>query len=51
MANKGAKYDQKSGVVSNKEYLTMHGGVPPKKSVEQIEKENTPKNNPNALGK
>ena len=48
---KVAKYDQKSGVVSTKEYVAMHGGVPSKKSVEQIEKENTPKTNPKALGK
>jgi hypothetical protein len=48
---KTAKYDQKSGVNSVTEYVSMHGGLPDKKSVEQIEKVNTPKTNPKALGK
>ena len=48
---KTVKYDQKSGVDSVKEYVSMLGGVPGKKSVEAIEKENTPKRNPVAIGK
>lgn len=48
---KTAKYDQKSGVVSVTDYVSMHGGLPPKKSVEAIEKENTPKKVPTAVGK
>ena len=45
------KYDQKSGVVSVTEYVTAHGGLPGKKSVESIDKENTPKSCPTAIGK
>lgn len=49
---KKANYDQKSGVTSvGSEYTAMHGGMPPKKSVEQIDKVNTPKSNPKAVGK
>ena len=36
--SKTAKYDQKSGVNSVTDYVSMHGGLPEKKSVEQIEK-------------
>jgi hypothetical protein len=49
--NKTAKYDQKSGVNSVTDYVAMHGGLPEKKSVEQIEKINTPKTYPKAVGK
>jgi hypothetical protein len=49
--NKTAKYDQKSGVNSVTDYVSMHGGLPDKKTVEQIEKINTPKTNPKAVGK
>jgi hypothetical protein len=48
---KQVKYDQKSGVVSTGDYVTMHGGLPSKKSVEAIDKENTPKKVPSAVGK
>lgn len=48
---KNVKYDQKSGVVSVTEYVTQHGGLPSKKSVESIDKENTPKKVPTAIGK
>lgn len=48
---KTAKYDQKSGVNSVTDYVSMHGGLPEKKSVEQIEKVNTPKTNSKAIGK
>jgi len=46
-----AKYDQKSGTVSVTEYVKIHGGVPEKKSVEAIDKENTPKKYADAVGK
>jgi hypothetical protein len=49
--NKTAKYDQKSGVNSVTDYVSMHGGLPDKKTVEQIEKINTPKTNPKSVGK
>jgi hypothetical protein len=49
--SKTAKYDQKSGVNSVTDYVTMHGGLPDKKTVEQIEKINTPKTDPKAVGK
>jgi hypothetical protein len=49
--SKTAKYDQKSGVNSVTDYVSMHGGLPDKKTVEQIEKINTPKTNPKAVGK
>ena len=48
---KDVKYDQKSGVVSVTDYVSMHGGLPTKKSVDAIEKENQPKKSPNAIGK
>jgi hypothetical protein len=49
---KKAKYDQKSGVTSTGgEYTKMHGGLPTRKSVEEIEKVNSPRKNPNAIGK
>jgi hypothetical protein len=43
-----AKSDNKSGV-TNKAYLEQNGGLPPKKSVEEIEKVNTPKNAPGSV--
>jgi hypothetical protein len=49
--SKTAKYDQKSGVNSVTDYVAMHGGLPDKKTVEQIEKVNTPKTDPKAIGK
>ena len=48
---KDVKYDQKSGVVSVTDYVSMHGGLPTKKSVDAIEKENQPKKSPTAIGK
>lgn len=45
--SKKVKYDQKSGV-DFKDLPALHGGMPPKKSVEQIEKVNTPKKAPKA---
>lgn len=48
--SKKVKWDQKSGV-DFKEVPSMLGGMPGKKSVEQIEKVNTPKSAPKAVGK
>ena len=44
MADK-AKSEVKSGsdVIKSGTYVTQHGGMPPKKNVEAINKENTPK--------
>lgn len=49
--SKKVKWDQKSGTDFKGEYLTMNGGLPPKKSVEAIDKANTPKKAPNSTGK
>ena len=43
-----AKSDNKSGVPA-KEYASQHGAQPPKKSVEEIEKVNTPKSAPGSV--
>lgn len=43
-----AKSDNKSGV-TNKDYVSQLGGNPPKKSVEEIERVNTPKNAPGSV--
>jgi predicted NAD/FAD-dependent oxidoreductase len=44
-SKKQAKYDQKSGVTSVAgEWSAAHGGMPGKKSVEEIEKNAAPKN-------
>lgn len=51
MAREKASYGQKSGVKSTTEYVTILGGVPPTKSVEQINSENEPKKAPNSVGK
>lgn len=48
---KKVSYDQKSGTDFKGEYLKLHGGLPPKKSVEQIDKVNTPKKAPSSCGK
>jgi hypothetical protein len=47
-----AKYDQDSGQVSNRGYAEgALGGIPSKKDVDAIDRENTPKTNPKAVGK
>lgn len=43
-----SKTSVKSGVESNKYGATVLGGVPPKKSVEEIEEVNLPKKSPGA---
>ena len=44
------KWSQKSGV-DFKDLPALHGGMPPKKSVEQINSANTPKKAPKSCGK
>lgn len=46
-----ANYDQKSGLVSVTDYMKVLGGLPDKKSINEIDKENTPKTCPSAVGK
>ena len=46
-----ASYDQKSGTVSVTDYVKIQGGLPDKKSVDAIDKENMPKTCPSAIGK
>ncbi len=47
MERKGPKSSVKSGV-KEEQYADILGGIPPKKTVEQIEKENAPKDAPKA---
>jgi hypothetical protein len=46
--SKKVSYDQKSGV-DFKELPKLHGGMPPKKSLEQIDSANTPKKAPKSV--
>lgn len=48
--SKVAEYDIKSGTDSKTAYVKALGGLPEKKSVEAIDKENTPKRYANAVG-
>ena len=51
MADK-AKSSVKSGCDAIAgDYLRIQGGLPPKKGVDQIDKENTPKKAPNSSGR
>jgi hypothetical protein len=44
-----AKSSVKSGLENDEYASKILGGTPPKKSVEEIEKVNTPKNAPNSI--
>lgn len=43
-------YDMKSGTKSTGDYVAVNGGMPPKKDLDAINRENEPKSAPEAVG-